>query len=54
MPEPGRPDQAVCAAEAGREHWRSADERLPYGAGAVDLGDYRAPPAGEVFCGVVW
>ena len=31
---------------------RAADQRLPHGAGTVDLGDYRAPSAGEVFCGV--
>lgn len=29
-----------------------ADERVPVGAGAVDGGDHRAPPAGEVLqCG---
>src|SRR5258708_32356837 len=54
MPEPGRPDQALCAAQAGRNYWCAFDDRLAHGAGAIDVGDCGASSAGKIFRGVVW
>ena len=52
VPESGRSDQAVRAAEAGRECRRSADFRIPAGAGAEYFGDRGASSGGKVFRGL--
>ena len=52
VPEPGRSDQAVRAAEAGGERRRAADFGILAGAGAVYFGDCGASSGSEVLRGV--
>src|SRR5207248_6098956 len=48
VPEPGRSNEAVCAAQAGRKRGSAFDLRIPARTGAVHLGHRGASSGREV------
>src|SRR5262249_2385778 len=53
LPEFGRPDQDLRAAQAGGDDRSPPDVRLPTGARAIDVCDRSPPSAGKVLCRVI-